>query len=248
MKRLLVMLIAAALALSLASCGTTGENGGSDTVADGTATEPVRAAEESTDGGETTAAQAAEESEYFKNGAVLFRGFLELSGEEFVSLVEAQGYEWYDDDYVLSGFADAGASSGFQKNFLTDYIEVFDGPTDFRSYEDIKSAGKGDLSGMGVAFNVRGEYADGSESISVVFDGLEIGEVRKDPYDEKGSGAARVKDGNGTEYLALYTTEFYTNGTATVSIIVRTNEYFAANPFGGTASSIDAVWSQLYVG
>ncbi len=248
MKKITVTLIAAALILTLASCGGPVNNGVSGTGADGTATEPAQSIEESTAESATAEAQTAEESEYFKDGAVLFRAFLELSGEEFVSLVEAQGYEWYDNDYVLSGFAGEGASSGFQKSYLADYIQVCDSATDFRSYEDIKSAGKGDLSGMGVAFNVRGEYADGSESISFVFDGLDTVEIRKDPNDEKGSGAALIKDGSGKEYLAMYTTEFYTNGTATVSFIVRTDEYFAANPFGGTASSIDAVWSQLYVG
>ena len=94
----------------------------------------------------------AEESPYFNNGAVLFRAFLELSGEEFVSLVEEQGFAWYEDDYVMSGFGDSGKSSGFQKNYLADYIQVYNSTTDYRSYEDIKSAGKGDLAKMGVAF------------------------------------------------------------------------------------------------
>jgi hypothetical protein len=45
----------------------------------------------------------------------------------------------------------------------------------------------------------------------------------------------------------MYTSEFYTNNTAAVSFIVRTDAYFAATPFGGTADSIDAAWSRLYI-
>lgn len=245
MKKLLALLIAASLLFSLAACGGSGKNDGSKTGADDTVTEPAQN-DETTIADETTAEQTAEESPYFNNGAVLFRAFLELSGEEFVSLVEAQGYEWYEDDYAMSGFADAGKSNGFQKNYLADYIQVYNSTTDYRSYEDIKAAGKGDLAKMGVAFNVKGEYADGQEAISIVFDGLEIGDAKKDPNDERGSGAVRIKDESGLEYLVMYTTEFYTNNTAVVSIVVRTDEFFAANPFAGTIHSIDAVWSMLY--
>ena len=245
MKKVLAMLIAAALLLSLAACGGAGKGDGSETGADDTTAGSAQNGEEIT-GADETAAQPDEGSAYFKNGAILFRAFLELSGEEFVSLVEAQGFEWYEDDYVMSGFADAGKSSGFQKNFLADYIQVYNGPTDYRSYEDIRSAGKGDLAKMAVAFNVKGGYADGQDALAAVFDGLEIADARKDPNDEKGSGAARVKDANGAEYLAMYTTEFYTNNTAAVSVIVRTDDYLAANPFAGTAGSIDAAWSQIF--
>ena len=35
-----------------------------------------------------------------------------------------------------------------------------------------------------------------------------------------------------------YTTEFYTNNTATVSVVVRTDDYLAANPFAGMANSV----------
>ena len=146
----------------------------------------------------------------------------------------------------MSGFGDSGKSSGFQKNYLADYIQVYNSTTDYRSYEDIKSAGKGELAKMAVAFNVKGEYTDGQEAISIVFDGLEIGDAKKDPNDERGSGAARIKDENGTEYLVQYATEFYTNNTAVVSFIVRTDDYFAANPFAGTIHSIDAAWSMIY--
>ena len=246
MKKLLALLIAASLLFSLAACGGSGKNDGSKTGADDTVTEPAQNDGETTSADETAAEPTAEESPYFNNGAVLFRAFLELSGEEFVSLVEEQGFAWYEDDYVMSGFGDSGKSSGFQKNYLADYIQVYNSPTDYRSYEDIKSAGKGDLAKMGVAFNVKGEYADGQEALSAVFDGLEIADTRKDPYDEKGSGAALIKDENGTEYFVLYTTEFYTNKTATVSIVVRTDDFLAANPFAGTANSVDAAWSQIY--
>ena len=246
MKKLLALLIAASLLFSLAACGGSGKSDGSKTGADDTVTEPAQNDGETTNADETAAEQTAEESPYFQNGALLFRAFLELSGEEFVSLVEAQGFEWYDDDYVMSGFGDSGKSSGFQKNWLADYIQVYNSTTDYRSYEDIKAAGKGELAKMAVAFNVNGEYADGQEAISKVFDGLEIGDAKKDPNDERGSGAVRIKDESGLEYLVMYTTEFYTNNTAVVSIIVRTDEFFAANPFAGTIHSIDAVWSMLY--
>ena len=123
---------------------------------------------------------------------------------------------------------------------------MYNSTTDYRSYEDIKAAGKGELAKMAVAFNVNGEYADGQEAIPKVFDGLEIGDAKKDPNDERGSGAVRIKDESGTEYLVQYAAEFYTNNTAVVSIIVRTDEFFAANPFAGTIHSIDAVWSMLY--
>lgn len=246
MKKLLALLIAASLLFALAACGNSGKNDGSGTGTDGTVTEPAKNDGETTSADGTTAEQTAEASPYFQNGALLFRAFLELSGEEFVSLVEAQGFAWYEDDYVMSGFGDTGKSSGFQKNWLADYIQVYTSPTDYRNYEDIKSAGKGDLAKMAVAFNVKGEYADGQEAINAVFDGLEIADTKKDPNDEKGSGAARIKDENGTAYFVLYTTEFYTNNTATVSVIVRTDGYLAANPFAGTANSVDAAWSQIY--
>ena len=242
MKRILALLIAAALLLSLAACGGSGKNGDTDTA--DTATGTAQNNEENTLADEITEFPA-EGSDYIRNGALIFRAFTELPGEEFVSLVEAQGYAWYDDDYVMSGFADEGKSSGFQKSFLAEYIQVYNSPTDYRSYEDIKAAGKGELAKMAVAFNVKGEYADGQAALSAAFDGLEILDTHKDPYDEKGSGAARIKDANGTEYLVMYTSEFYTNNTAAVSFIVRTDAYLSANPFGETADSVDAAWSRI---
>ena len=244
MKRILALLITAALLFSLAACGGSGKNGGPDADVSDTASASAQNNEENTLADEVTAFPA-EDSEYYKNGALVFRAFTELPGEEFVSLVEAQGYAWYNDDYVMSGFADEGKSSGFQKNFLAEYIQVYNSPSDYRSYEDIRSAGKGDLAKTAVAFNVKGAYADGQAAVADVFDGLEILDTHKDAYDEKGSGAARIKDGNGTEYLVMYTSEFYTDNTAAVSFIVRTDAYFAATPFGGTANSIDAAWSRI---
>ena len=244
MKRMLALLIAAALLFSLAACGGSGENGSPDAGVSDTANGSAQNNEENTLADEVSAFPA-EDSDYFKNGALVFRAFTELPGEEFVTLVEAQGYAWYDDDYVMSGFADEGKSSGFQKNYLAEYIQVYNSPSDYRSHEDIRAAGKGELAEMAVAFNVKGAYADGQAAFSDVFDGLEILDTHKDPYDEKGSGAARIKDANGAEYLVMYTSEFYSNNTAAVSFIVRTDAYFSANPFDGTADSIDAVWSRI---
>lgn len=240
MKKVLALLIAAAMVLSLAACsGTSGSDpsteSGSEDVATG-ATEATTAAEDT--GNDAAGA-------WFKDGNLVFRAFLELTGEELVALVEGQGYEWYENEYVMSGFADQTQSSGFQKDFYGRYIQVYNSPTDYRGYEDIKAAAKGALAQMAVAFNVKGEYQDGQEAMSGIFDGLEIAGSWKDPYDERGSGAVRVKDGDGVEYLALYTTEFYAGAPAVVSVIVRTDAYFAANPFAG-AESVDAVWSGNY--
>ena len=101
MKRILALLIAAALLLSLAACGGSGKNGDTDTA--DTATGTAQNNEENTLADEITEFPA-EGSDYIRNGALIFRAFTELPGEEFVSLVEAQGYAWYDDDYVMSGF------------------------------------------------------------------------------------------------------------------------------------------------
>lgn len=230
MKKAAALFIVLIMVFSLAACSGSSQKSGSE--------------DKTTETSENTSISAAEQA-YIKDGNIIFRAFLELTGEELVSLAEGQGYEKYENENVMTGFADRQKSNGLQKNFYGSFIQVYNSPTDYWSYETIKSAGKGELAKMAVAFNVKGEYANGQDAMPGIFDGLEIVGSWKDPNDEKGSGAVRIKDGSGTEYLGLYTTEFYSGAPAAVSIIVRTDAYFAANPFAG-ASSIETVWSQNY--
>ena len=247
MKRTAVLLIAALLALALAACGDYGTNGKTETGGESLKADTTRAAEtaETAENTEKTELSETEQAYLDKNGNIIFRAFTELTGEEFVALAEKQGYEPYENEYVMSGFADEGLSRGFQKNFYADYIQVYNSTEDYRTGEDIRSADKGDLAKMAVGMNVKGEYQDGMEAISDVFDGFDVVDEWKNPDAERSIGAVIVKDAAGTEYLVLYTTEFYTNSSAVVSFISRTNEYFAANPLNG-ADTVEAVWSQSY--
>ena len=247
MKKLLAFLLAAILVFALAACADPAQESGGkteDTQAASAAVETF--APETEQPTEATFGSAF--ADYLDaDGNVLFRAFLELNGEELVSLIEEREYEWYENEYVMSGFADEGKSNGFQKNYFGTYIQIYNSTSDYRSYEDIRAAGKGDAAKMAVAMNVKGEYQTGEEAVLEIFDGMETVRSWKDPKYGDSIGAVCLKDGGGTEYLVVYSTEFYSGGSAVVSLICRTNDYFAANPLGG-ADTIEAVWNQYYGG
>lgn len=224
-RKLLALLLAAAMVFTLAACGS------------GTETE----SEEKTDTSEYTVRQPSSFDEKCLDeiGNPTLYAFTELTGPELIKLLDEQGYEWERKDETLKQFKRKVMLEGTESPQFATVRESNGLHEDIWELEDFENAGEKGGAAVGQTVFIVAGYGDPDDEWNSKLDDVIKAIVNTeiiDQYMTDDAQAALVitRDSSGKDYAVLVTV----SGGARSEVVVYTDEVLAAR-----GSSVAAEWT-----